>query len=117
MKATGQPVVIDNRPGASTMIAAQATVAAPADEYTLIETEKHLFHQFTRLSESALQIGRLHAGHALLKWNCATRSMGLTEHFYRSLDRIFEIKTPWPATSLDHRRASCDFPSVVVGRE
>ena len=32
----GQPVVIDNRPGANTIIAAQATAKSPADGYTLM---------------------------------------------------------------------------------
>jgi tripartite-type tricarboxylate transporter receptor subunit TctC len=32
----GQPVVIENRPGASTSIAVQAVVSAPADGYTLL---------------------------------------------------------------------------------
>jgi tripartite-type tricarboxylate transporter receptor subunit TctC len=32
----GQPVVIDNKPGAASSIAVQATVTAPADGYTLI---------------------------------------------------------------------------------
>ncbi len=37
-KATSQPVVIDNRPGASTIIGAQAVATAPADGYTLLYT-------------------------------------------------------------------------------
>ncbi|MDB5872962.1 MAG: hypothetical protein JWQ07_2404 [Ramlibacter sp.] len=37
-KALGQPVVIDNRPGAGTIIGAQAVTAAPADGYTLLFT-------------------------------------------------------------------------------
>ena len=34
-KSWGQPVVVDNRPGASTIIAAEACAKAPADGYTL----------------------------------------------------------------------------------
>ncbi len=37
-KAGGQPVVIDNRPGASTIIGAQSVATAPADGYTLLYT-------------------------------------------------------------------------------
>jgi tripartite-type tricarboxylate transporter receptor subunit TctC len=37
-KAMGQPVVIDNRPGASTIIGAQTVATAPADGYTLLYT-------------------------------------------------------------------------------
>ncbi|MFT3815982.1 MAG: tripartite tricarboxylate transporter substrate binding protein [Acidovorax sp.] len=37
-KALGQPVVIDNKPGASTIIAAQAVATAPGDGYTLLYT-------------------------------------------------------------------------------
>lgn len=36
MKITGQPVVIDNRPGASIIIATQASAAAAGDGYTLL---------------------------------------------------------------------------------
>jgi tripartite-type tricarboxylate transporter receptor subunit TctC len=34
----GQPLVIDNRPGAATIVGAQAVVSAPADGYTLFYT-------------------------------------------------------------------------------
>jgi tripartite-type tricarboxylate transporter receptor subunit TctC len=34
----GQPVVIDNRPGAATIVGAQAVATAPADGYTLLYT-------------------------------------------------------------------------------
>lgn len=34
----GQPVVIDNRPGAATIVGAQAVVSAPADGYTVFYT-------------------------------------------------------------------------------
>lgn len=37
-KAGGQPVVIDNRPGAASIIGAQSVAAAPADGYTLLYT-------------------------------------------------------------------------------
>lgn len=46
----GQPVVVENRPGGSTVIAAQALIAAPADGYTLaifdpstVAMNQHLF--------------------------------------------------------------------------
>lgn len=42
-KATGQAVVVDNRPGAATLIAAQAVAAAPADGYTLFWTVNNTF--------------------------------------------------------------------------
>jgi tripartite-type tricarboxylate transporter receptor subunit TctC len=37
-KRLGQPVVIENRPGAATIVAAQAVATAPADGYTLFYT-------------------------------------------------------------------------------
>lgn len=42
-KATGQPVVIDNRAGAATIIGAQAVATAPADGYTLLWTVNNTF--------------------------------------------------------------------------
>ena len=39
--ALGQPVVIDNRPGAATIIGAQAVATAPADGYTLMYTAQN----------------------------------------------------------------------------
>lgn len=35
-KSLGQPVVVDNRPGASGVVAAQATISSPHDGYTLL---------------------------------------------------------------------------------
>ncbi len=35
-RALGRPFVVDNKPGANTILAAQAAVAAPADGYTLL---------------------------------------------------------------------------------
>jgi tripartite-type tricarboxylate transporter receptor subunit TctC len=47
-KSLGQPVVVENKTGASANIAAQALVAAPADGYTL------LFLQFSHLTNPSL---------------------------------------------------------------
>jgi tripartite-type tricarboxylate transporter receptor subunit TctC len=42
-KATGQAVVVDNKPGASSFLAAQAVATAPADGYTLLYTVNSTF--------------------------------------------------------------------------
>jgi tripartite-type tricarboxylate transporter receptor subunit TctC len=40
--ALGQPIIVDNRPGASTMIGTGAVARAPADGYTLLATDSAL---------------------------------------------------------------------------
>ena len=42
-RSTGQSVVVENRPGAGTIIAAQAAASAPADGYTLFWTVNNTF--------------------------------------------------------------------------
>lgn len=42
-KSSGQSVVVENRPGAGTIIAAQAAASAPADGYTLFWTVNNTF--------------------------------------------------------------------------
>ncbi|MEJ8853225.1 tripartite tricarboxylate transporter substrate binding protein [Variovorax robiniae] len=42
-KATGQPVIVENRPGASTIMGAQVVAVAPADGYTLLWTVNNTF--------------------------------------------------------------------------
>ena len=53
VKNTGQPLVIDNRPGGAGIIAAQAVMQAPADGYTLLLATNSMFginpHTFSKL--------------------------------------------------------------------
>ncbi|MDB5873435.1 MAG: Tripartite-type tricarboxylate transporter, receptor component TctC [Ramlibacter sp.] len=42
-KAAGQPVLVDNKPGAATIIGTQHVAAAPADGYTLLYTVNNTF--------------------------------------------------------------------------
>jgi tripartite-type tricarboxylate transporter receptor subunit TctC len=51
----GQPILIENKPGAGTNLAAQTVVAAPADGYTL------LFAASTYAINATLYARRLHA--------------------------------------------------------
>ena len=50
---TGQPLLVDNKPGGSGIIAAQALMAAPADGYTLLLTNTSMLtinpHTFSKL--------------------------------------------------------------------
>ncbi|WP_458765736.1 Bug family tripartite tricarboxylate transporter substrate binding protein [Cupriavidus basilensis] len=48
----GQPVVVDNRPGASTMIAAEQVAKAPADGYTLLLASSTTFSMLPALRTS-----------------------------------------------------------------
>lgn len=53
-RASGQPVVVDGRPGAGTMLAAQSVARAPADGYTVLITGPSTFgsnrHLFKKLA-------------------------------------------------------------------
>ena len=52
-KNTGQPLLVDNKPGGSGIIAAQTVMAAPADGYTLLLANTSMFtinpHTFAKL--------------------------------------------------------------------
>ena len=56
-KSTGQPLVVENKPGGSGIIAAQAVMAAPADGYTLLLANTSMLtinpHTFSRLPYDA----------------------------------------------------------------
>src|SRR6478736_8015458 len=55
--AWGQPVVVDNRPGANTIIAADAVAKSPADGYTVLLTTDATFsinpHLYAKLPYDA----------------------------------------------------------------
>lgn len=56
-KNTGQPLIIDNKPGGSGIIAAQAVLSAPADGYTVLLSNLSMFginpHTFSKLPYDA----------------------------------------------------------------
>ena len=56
-KSTGQPLVVENKPGGSGIIAAQAVMAAPADGYTLLLANTSMLtiipHTFSKLPYDA----------------------------------------------------------------
>ncbi len=56
-KSTGQPLLIDNKPGGSGIIAAQAVLGAPADGYTVLLSNLSMFginpHTFSKLPYDA----------------------------------------------------------------
>ena len=55
-KQMSQPIVVENRPGAATMIGAEAVARAPADGYTLLSGDNGTFVFNTALYKKVLKL-------------------------------------------------------------
>ncbi len=82
-KALGQPVVVDNKPGAGTTLASDIVARAPADGYTLLLGSANLYGSDQLLYKSAKYDGAKHFT-PISRWSSAPMLLAVRQNFPES---------------------------------